>query len=93
MTLKTLPRGAKLTTAWCEVSSYAYPKGWFNEVTICHYEADMTYADGMVIPAAMVAVYDDGKCVYKQAFYGETAETDAERHGNDAVSKALYANA
>lgn len=93
MTLKRMPRGAKLTTAWCEVSSYSYPKGWNNEVTICHYEADMTYADGFVMAAAMVAVYDDGKCVYRQAFYGETAVMDAERFGNEAVSKALYANA
>lgn len=90
---KRLPRGAKRVSNWVEVSSYAYPKGWNNEVTICHYNADVEYADGFVAPAVMVTVYDDGKCVYKQAFYGETAQTDAERNGNDAVSKALYANA
>lgn len=93
MTLKRMPKGARLTTAWCEVSSEAYPKGWNNEVTVCYYEADMTYADGFVIPATMVTIYDAGKRIYKQAFYGETAEDDARRHASDEVSKALYANA
>lgn len=93
MTMKRLPKGAKQVGAWCEVSSDAYPKGWNNEVTVCYYEADIQYADGFVMPATMVAIYDGGACIYKQAFYGETAESDAERHASDEVTKALYANA
>lgn len=88
---KRLPRGAKRTSPWIEVYSFAIPKGWNNEVTICRYEADVEYADGFVMPASMVTVYDAGNCVYKQAFYGETAEDDAMRNGMDVANKRAYA--
>lgn len=93
MTMKRLPKGAKQVGAWCEVASEGYPKGYNNEVTVCYYDADIQYADGFVGTATMVTIYEAGKRIYKQAFYGETAESDAQRHANDEVSKALYANA
>lgn len=93
MTMKKLPKGSKQVGAWIEVSSEAYPKGWNNEVTVCYYDADIEYADGIVGTATMVTIYDAGERIYKQAFYGETAESDARRHASDEVSKALYANA
>ena len=93
MVHKRLPRGAKQIGAWCEVSSYAYPKGWNNEVTECYYEADIQHADGFVVPATKVAIYDAGVCIYKQAFYGETADSDARRYASEVIAKALYANA
>jgi hypothetical protein len=38
----------------------------------------------------MVIVYDNGKQIYKQAFYGETADSDARRNANNATTKAIY---
>lgn len=93
MTMKKLPRGAKQVGAWLEVSSECYPKGWNNEVTVCYYDADIEYADGIVGVATLVAIYDAGKRIYRQAFYGETADSDARRHAADEVAKALYATA
>lgn len=92
---KRLPRGAKQVSEWVEVSSMAYPKGYCDEVTVCTYEADVAYPNGnmppFVMSAVMVTVYDKGKRIYKQAFYGETAHTDAQRNAQDVVTKALYA--
>ena len=86
---KRLPRGAKRVSNWVEVSSEAYPKG-YGEVTQCYYHADIAYPEGFVAPAVMVIVYDNGKQIYKQAFYGETADMDARRNANDATTKAIY---
>lgn len=85
-----LPKGAKRISEWKETSSNTYPKGYNGEITVCYYEADIAYPEGFVDPAVMVVVYDNGKQIYKQAFYGETAHSDAQRNGNDAFNKALY---
>lgn len=90
---KKLPKGAVNTTGWEEVSSVAYPKGYFDEVTVCTYHAQTKYPEGFTDTSVMVVVYDKGKQVYKQAFYGETSHSDAERNARDAVNKALYQNA
>jgi hypothetical protein len=82
---KRLPRGAKQVSQWVETSSESYPKGYNGEITLCYYEADIAY------PAVKVVVYDNGKQIYSQAFYGETADMDARRNGNDATTKAIYA--
>jgi hypothetical protein len=87
---KRLPRGAKQVSQWVETSSEAYPKG-YGEVTQCYYNADIAYPEGFVDPAVMVIVYDNGKQIYKQAFYGETADSDARRNANNATTKAIYA--
>lgn len=88
---KKLPKGAKQTSEWVETSSEAYPKGYSDEVTVCYYQADITYPEGFTDPAVMVVVYNKGKATYKQAFYGETADSDARRNAGDKVTKLIYA--
>jgi hypothetical protein len=88
---KRLPKGAKQTSGWVEVSSEAYPKGYTDEVTVCYYTANIAYWDNFTAPAVMVVVYDNGKKTYKQAFYGETADSDARRNASDKVTKLIHA--
>jgi hypothetical protein len=81
-----LPRGAKRTSEWAEVSSEAYPTGWaYDEIT------KVTYDDGIKANAVMVELYHKGKRVYRQAFYGETADSDAWRESSDALNKLAMA--
>lgn len=83
-----LPKGAKLTSKWEEVSAEAIPTGQaFDEITKVTYEATYTYADGFSAVAQMVEVYYKGKREYRKSFYGETSHSDAEREGSDAVNK------
>lgn len=86
-----LPKGAKLTSKWVEVSSEAIPTGQaFDEITKVTYEATYSYADGCVVFSAVaqtVEVYYKGKRHYRKSFYGETSHSDAEREGSDAVNK------
>ena len=89
---KRLPRGAKRVSEWVETCSEAYTKGALGQITVCYYEADIQYPEGFTDPAVTVMVYENGKCVYKQAFYGETADTDARRNGNDQTTKLIYAS-
>jgi len=88
---KRLPRGAKQVSQWAEACSEAFPKGNGEEVTVCYYSADIAYPEGFVDPAVKVVVYNNGKQIYSQAFYGETAGMDARRNANDATTKAIYA--
>ena len=88
---KRLPRGAKQVSQWKETSSESYPKGYNGEITLCYFEADIAYPEGFVDPAIKVIVYDNGKQIYSQAFYGETADMDARRNGNNATTQAIYA--
>jgi len=93
---KRLPRGAKQVSQWVETRSESYPKGYNldnrqGETTLCYYEADIAYPEGFVATAVKVVAYDNGKKIYSQAFYGETADSDARRNGNDAITKAVYA--
>jgi len=93
---KRLPGGAKRVSEWVETCSEAYPKGnFFNkgEITVCYYEADIQYPEGFTDTAITVMVYENGKCAYKQAFYGETADSDARRNGNDQATRLIYASA
>lgn len=91
--LKKLPRGARLTSEWAEIQSRGFKRGYCDEVTVVIYEANMVYADGLAMTANMVEVYDDGKRVYGQKFYGETAYHDACRAGADAVTPLVLAKA
>ena len=88
---KRLPKGAKRVSEWVETCSEAYPKG-NGEITVCYYEADIQYPEGFTDTAITVMVYENGKCAYKQAFYGETAHADARRNGNDQTTKLIYAS-
>jgi hypothetical protein len=88
MSYKKLPKGAKLTGKWEEVSAEAIPTGWsYDEITKVTYQAEVTYNDGMKAYAVMVELYHDGNRKYRQAFYGETAESDAERESRDELNK------
>lgn len=92
MSYYKLPRGAKRTSEWAEVSSEAYPTGWaYDEITKVTYEAEVTYDDGIKANAVMVELYHKGKRVYRQAFYGETADSDAWRESGDALNKLAMA--
>lgn len=91
--LKRIPRGARLTSKWAEIQSQGFKRGYCDEVTVVIYEANMAYADGLVMTANKVEIYDDGKTVYSQAFYGETAYQDACRAGADAVTPFVLAKA
>lgn len=92
MSYYKLPRGAKRTSEWAEVSSELFPTGWaYDEITKVTYEAEVTYSDGIKANAVMVELYHDGKRIYRQAFYGETADSDAQRESSDALNKASLA--
>jgi hypothetical protein len=91
--LKKIPRGARRTSEWAEIEVHPFKRGYCDEVTAVIYEANTVYADGLAMTANMVEVYDGGKRVYRQQFYGETAYHDAVRAGVDIVTPLVLANA
>ena len=83
-----LPKGARLTSKWVEVSSEAIPTGVaYDEITKVTYEATYAYSDGFSAEAQMVEVYYKGKREYRKSFYGETSHSDAQRMSSDAINK------
>lgn len=108
MSYKKLPKGAKQVTQWAkhtELNTESYDSGYTfgsqQSVFVEYDEAQIEYPNGNNTPilayATRVSVYRTNgtglKRVYRQAFYGETAEDDARREAGDHVSKLLYAKA
>lgn len=91
MVLNKMPRGARATGEWVEVSSVGYPTGYCDEVTLVTYEQPVIYDERFVAYATRVEVYHQGNCHFAQNYYGETAHSDAEREAGDAVTKLVYA--
>jgi hypothetical protein len=96
-----LPKGAKRVGDWKEVAcepfglEVIFPFGnTVEDITKVTYEAEVTYDNGkFVANGVMVELYRKGNRIYRQAFYGETAHSDAERESGDEISKLLFATA
>jgi hypothetical protein len=108
MTHKRLPKGAKQVSDWNKSSSMptekysmGYQFGSEQFVFVEYEEAEVEYPNGNSTPihayATRVTVSRTNGTgltrVYRQAYYGETADSDARREGNDHVDKTLYARA
>lgn len=108
MTHKRLPKGAKKVSDWNRISSMpterysmGYQFGSEQYVFVEYDGAEVAYPNGNSTPIHAYAIRvtvsrTDGlglTRVYRQAFYGETAEDDARREGNNHVSNILYARA
>lgn len=108
MTHKKLTKGAKRLSEWHKVStmptdkySMGFQLGSEQYVFVEYEAAEVEYPNGNSTPivayATRVTVSRTNGLgltrVYRQAFYGETAEDDARREGNDHANKLLYARA
>jgi len=91
MVLHKLPKGARATGEWTEVSSEGYPVGYCDEVTVVTYERPVTYDGRYAGFGTRVEVYRHGYCHFAQNYYGETAHSDAQREAGDQVTKLIYA--
>ena len=91
MSHNKLPKGA-IRTDWTETVERHWMAGdrIFVEVW---YDAAVEYDSGQrhsfVAPAYRVELYCEGDRLFAREYYGETAESDAERELGDAFTKAV----
>lgn len=106
MTHKRLPKGSKMLGKWHRTDylptdeyEIGYAFGAPQYVFVEYEVAEVDYNDGIIANAVRVTVWrtmmpNAGVTkVYRQAYYGETAEDDARREGTDHAMKEVYATA